>query len=58
MKYIKETILKWLFQTGALEFRSWKSLTRLEQYTVVYFMGQKIKTFTWSDMEMLEKTKY
>ena len=52
---MKKIILKFLEQTRAITFETWKSPTHLEQYTSIKFFGKEIQRIKWSDLESLFK---
>jgi len=54
--WIKKIILCWLKELKILEFRTWKSPINFEQYTAVYFNGEKIDEIVWSELDKLYKT--
>ena len=54
---LKKFILKMLVETNALEFKTWKSQTHLEQYTAISFFGKEIKRIKWSGIELMNVLK-
>lgn len=52
---IKKLMLKWLWQTKALNFETWKSPTHHEQYTKISFFGEELTTIKWTELEILHK---
>ena len=51
--YLKKKIIKWLYNTKALEITYHKSYIHMATYSDIYLFGEKIGEINWRDIEML-----
>jgi len=55
MKYfLQRLVLKWLYETRALEFRTYRTNGHWEQVTEVYFFGEKVSSDRWSELDLIK----
>lgn len=54
---LSKTVLKLLYKTNALEFKTWKDPLHFEQYSSISFLGKEIKRIKWTELEKLDRKK-